>query len=149
MFDVGRSMFNVHPFFGSLSSRSYVCFFIFFHSMFDVGRSMFNVHPFFGSLSSRSYVCFFIFFHSMFDVGRSMFNVQCSCFLIPPDTSISPEISLRPDTRWSSAGQKSICRRVPMAFRVGSVVLLVLVIVISASAPALMRAENRLSPLDV
>jgi len=36
-------MFNVHPFFGSLSSRSYVCFFIFFHSMFDVGRSMFNV----------------------------------------------------------------------------------------------------------
>ena len=30
----------------SLSSRSYVCFFIFSHSMFDVGRSMFDVHCF-------------------------------------------------------------------------------------------------------
>ena len=28
----------------SLSSRSYVCFFIFSHSTFDVGRSMFDVH---------------------------------------------------------------------------------------------------------
>jgi len=33
-------------FLSSLSSRSYVCFFIFSHSTFDVGRSMFDVHLF-------------------------------------------------------------------------------------------------------
>ncbi len=51
MLDVQCSMFILPS--SSLSSRSYVCFFIFSHSTFDVGRLMFDVH-FFQSLLGKN-----------------------------------------------------------------------------------------------
>ncbi len=43
---LSRSFDTPTEYSNSLSSRSYVCFFIFSHSMFDVGRSIFDVHLF-------------------------------------------------------------------------------------------------------